>query len=149
MPEYIVNISYLVASILFILALKGLSHPRTAVRGNFLGALGMLLAIAVTLWDRRIVSFEVILAGIIVGGLGSIPGVVVGMLILVGLPELLREFTEFRFLMYGILLIVVMLVKPEGFLPEATRKRELHSDEPGMSPADAAPMEPAGAGGQD
>ena len=90
-----------------------------------------------------------ILAGIIVGGLGSIPGVVVGMLILVGLPELLREFTEFRFLMYGILLIVVMLAKPEGFLPEATRKRELHSDEPGMTPADAAPMEPAGAGGQD
>ena len=71
------------------------------------------------------------------------------MLILVGLPELLREFTEFRFLMYGILLIVVMLVKPEGFLPEATRKRELHSDEPGMTPADAAPMEPAGAGGRD
>jgi len=90
-----------------------------------------------------------ILAGIIVGGLGSIPGVIVGMLILVGLPELLREFTEYRFLMYGILLIVVMLVKPEGFLPEATRKRELHSDEPGMTPADAAPMEPAGAGGQD
>ena len=90
-----------------------------------------------------------ILAGIIVGGLGSIPGVIVGMLILVGLPELLREFTEYRFLMYGILLIVVMLVKPEGFLPEATRKRELHSDEPGMAPADAAPMEPAGAGGQD
>ncbi len=90
-----------------------------------------------------------ILAGIIVGGLGSIPGVIVGMLILVGLPELLREFTEYRFLMYGILLIVVMLVKPEGFLPEATRKRELHSDEPGMAPADAAPMEPAGVGGQD
>ena len=90
-----------------------------------------------------------ILAGIIVGGLGSIPGVIVGMLILVGLPELLREFTEYRFLMYGILLIVVMIVKPEGFLPEATRKRELHSDEPGMAPADAAPMEPAGAGGQD
>ena len=90
-----------------------------------------------------------ILAGIIVGGLGSIPGVIVGMLILVGLPELLREFTEYRFLMYGILLIVVMIVKPEGFLPEATRKRELHSDEPGMAPADAAPLEPAGAGGQD
>ena len=95
-----------------------------------------------------IISLNV-LAGIIVGGLGSIPGVIVGMLILVGLPELLREFTEYRFLMYGILLIVVMLLRPEGLLPEATRKRELHSDEPGMTPADAAPMEPAGAGGQD
>jgi len=66
---------------------------------------------------------------IIVGGLGSIPGVVVGALILVGMPEILREFAEYRLLMYGILLIVMMLVKPEGFLPEATRKRELHAVE--------------------
>jgi len=66
------------------------------------------------------------LALIIVGGLGSIPGVVVGALILVGLPEILREFAEYRLLMYGILLIVMMLVRPEGFIPEATRKRELH-----------------------
>lgn len=67
------------------------------------------------------------LALIIVGGLGSIPGVIVGSLILVGLPELLREFTEYRFLMYGILLIVMMLFRPEGFLPEATHRRELHA----------------------
>jgi branched-chain amino acid transport system permease protein len=66
---------------------------------------------------------------IIVGGLGSIPGVIVGSLILVGLPELLREFTEYRFLMYGILLIVMMLFRPEGFLPDVTRKRELRGDE--------------------
>ncbi len=92
-----------------------------------------------------IISINV-LAGIIVGGLGSIPGVIVGMVILVGLPELLREFTEYRFLMYGILLIVVMLMRPEGFLPEPTRKRELHSDEPGMTPAPSAPLEPASAG---
>ncbi len=65
------------------------------------------------------------LALIIVGGLGSIPGVVVGALILVGLPEMLREFAEYRLLMYGILLIVMMLVKPEGFMPEAHIKREI------------------------
>lgn len=69
------------------------------------------------------------LALIIVGGLGSIPGVIVGALILVGLPELLREFTEYRLLMYGILLIVMMLFKPEGFMPEETHKRELRGDE--------------------
>jgi len=62
---------------------------------------------------------------IIVGGMGSIPGVIVGSLILVGMPELLREFTEYRFLMYGILLIIMMLFRPEGFLPDVTRKREL------------------------
>ncbi len=72
------------------------------------------------------------LALIIVGGLGSIPGVVVGALILVGLPEILREFAEYRLLMYGILLIVMMLVRPEGFIPEATRKRELHTGDEGI-----------------
>lgn len=67
------------------------------------------------------------LALIIVGGLGSIPGVVVGALVLVGLPEMLREFAEYRLLMYGILLIVMMLVKPEGFVPAAHIKREMHA----------------------
>ena len=66
---------------------------------------------------------------IIVGGIGSIPGVIVGAAILAGLPELLREFSEYRLLMYGVLLIVMMLYRPEGFLPEATRKRELHAGE--------------------
>jgi branched-chain amino acid transport system permease protein len=74
---------------------------------------------------------------IIVGGLGSIPGVIVGSLILVGLPELLREFTEYRFLMYGILLIVMMLFKPEGFLPEETHKRELRGDEEDLAVSEA------------
>ncbi len=69
------------------------------------------------------------LALIIVGGLASIPGVVVGALILVGMPELLREFDEYRLLFYGILLIVMMLIKPEGFLPSDIIKRELHARE--------------------
>lgn len=78
------------------------------------------------------------LALIIVGGLGSIPGVIVGSLILVGLPELLREFTEYRFLMYGILLIIMMLFRPEGFLPDVTHKRELRGDENDLAEEDLA-----------
>jgi branched-chain amino acid transport system permease protein len=70
-----------------------------------------------------------VLALIIVGGMGSLPGVIVGGLLLAGLPELLREFSEFRLLIFGILLIVMMLNKPEGFLPEAVHKREFHEDE--------------------
>ncbi len=68
-----------------------------------------------------------VLCLIIVGGMGSLPGVVVGALILVGLPELLREFAEYRYLMYGALLIVMMLAKPEGFWPSAIQRRELHA----------------------
>jgi branched-chain amino acid transport system permease protein len=67
-----------------------------------------------------------VLCLIIVGGLASLPGVVVGALFLVGLPELLREFAEYRLLMYGALLIVMMLARPEGLWPSAVRKRELH-----------------------
>ncbi|MCK4978102.1 MAG: hypothetical protein KAS36_14300 [Anaerolineales bacterium] len=67
-----------------------------------------------------------VLCLIIVGGIGSLPGVVVGAFFLVGLPELLREFAEYRLLMYGALLIVMMLARPEGIWPSAVRKRELH-----------------------
>ena len=66
---------------------------------------------------------------IIVGGIGSIPGVIIGALVLVGLPELLREFSEYRLLIYGILLIVMMLVRPEGFIPAEIYKREQRAEE--------------------
>jgi NAD(P) transhydrogenase subunit beta len=61
------SLVYLIAAVFFILAFKGLAHPRTAVRGNLIGAIGMLLAIVVTLLDKHILSFGAILAGIVVG----------------------------------------------------------------------------------
>jgi branched-chain amino acid transport system permease protein len=67
-----------------------------------------------------------VLALIIIGGMGSIPGVIVGALVLVGLPELLREFQDFRYLIYGAVLVLMMLVRPEGLWPERMRQRELH-----------------------
>ncbi len=59
--------AYLVAAILFIAGLKWLSSPATAVRGNQLSAVGMLIAIVVTLFDRAILSYAVIAAGLLVG----------------------------------------------------------------------------------
>jgi branched-chain amino acid transport system permease protein len=72
-----------------------------------------------------LVSINVV-ALLIVGGMGSIPGVIVGALFLIGLPELFREFSEYRYLFYGVALIVMMLVKPEGLWPSAVTRRELH-----------------------
>ncbi len=66
---------------------------------------------------------------IILGGMGSIPGVVVGSLALIGLPELLREFAEFKLLVYGGVLVIMMLARPEGLVPDVTRRRELHEVE--------------------
>lgn len=70
-----------------------------------------------------------VLALIIVGGLGSIPGVILGSVALIGLPELLREFGEFRFLVYGAALVAMMLLRPEGLWPAAAVRRELHAEE--------------------
>jgi branched-chain amino acid transport system permease protein len=85
-----------------------------------------------------------VLCLIIVGGMGSLPGVVVGSLILVGLPELLREFAEYRNLMYGALLIVMMLARPEGFVPSAARRRELRAHEE-TAPEGSSEVVPASA----
>ena len=66
---------------------------------------------------------------LIVGGIGSLPGVVVGAFALVGLPELLREFSEYRMLFYGAAMIIMMLVRPQGLLPSARRAHKLQGDE--------------------
>jgi branched-chain amino acid transport system permease protein len=81
-----------------------------------------------------------ILCVIIVGGMGSIPGVVVGAIALVGLPELLREFAEYRLLVYGAVLVAMMLLRPEGLWPEVKRRRELRGEETGG----ANPPHPSG-----
>jgi len=69
MNANIVNFVYLVAGILFILGIKGLTKPKTAVRGNMLSALGMLLAVVVTLLNINTVDFSYIVAGVVVGGI--------------------------------------------------------------------------------
>jgi branched-chain amino acid transport system permease protein len=105
----------------------------------FAGLAGSIFAVMLTSVYpssfQLLVSINV-LALIIVGGMGSLPGVMVGALALVGLPELLREFGEFRFLFYGVALIVMMRIRPEGLWPSATRRRELR-DEAGETALDA------------
>ena len=66
---------------------------------------------------------------VIVGGMGSIPGVALGALFLIGIPELFREFSEYRFLFYGVALIGMMLYRPEGIWPSGIARRELHVED--------------------
>jgi ABC-type branched-subunit amino acid transport system permease subunit len=63
-----------------------------------------------------------VLSLIIIGGLGSIPGVLLGSLILIGLPEVLRELQDYRLLAFGMLLVTTMLLKPEGIIPPPVRR---------------------------
>jgi len=99
------------------------------IGGAFAGVSGAIFAVMVGSVFPH--SFNVlisinVLALIIVGGMGSLPGVMVGSLALVGLPELLREFSDFRFLVYGAVLIVMMQFRPEGLWPTPVARRELH-----------------------
>jgi branched-chain amino acid transport system permease protein len=87
----------------------------------FAALVGSIFASSIQLF----VSINVV-ALIIVGGLGSIPGVLVGAIFLIGLPELFREFSEYRFLFYGVALIAMMRFRPEGLLRSRIAVRELH-----------------------
>jgi H+-translocating NAD(P) transhydrogenase subunit beta len=62
------SLSYLMAAVLFILCLRGLSGPRTARRGLLLGEIGMLIAVAGTLLHRDIIRYDWIIAGLLLGG---------------------------------------------------------------------------------
>lgn len=89
----LINIGYLLASVLFILGLKGLTHPRTAVQGNLMGAIGMLLAVVLTLTNQRIVSYEMIILGLVIGGaIGALLAIKIEM---TSMPELVAVFNGF------------------------------------------------------
>ncbi|ERP92814.1 MAG: NAD synthetase [Alcanivoracaceae bacterium] len=64
-----IDIAYLIAACLFVVGIKGLTKPKTAVRGNLLAAAGMGVAAVVTLLNEHIVTYEIIIAGVVVGGL--------------------------------------------------------------------------------
>jgi len=87
------NIVYLVAAVLFIFGIKGLTHPRSAVRGNLLGSLGMLLAIVVTLVDQNIIGWMWIWTGLIIG---AAAGVLLATFVqMTAMPQLVGLFNGF------------------------------------------------------
>jgi branched-chain amino acid transport system permease protein len=116
----------------------------------FSGLGGVLFAAKIGSVYPQSFSFIVsinILSLIIIGGMGSIPGVFVGALVLVGLPLLLSQFADFRYLIYGAALVGMMLYKPEGLYPEQRRRLELHEEIQAEQYLEPEPMvEPASEG---
>jgi branched-chain amino acid transport system permease protein len=107
----------------------------------FAAIAGMLFAVkvgAIFPSSFKLLVSIIILVVVIVGGMGSIPGVIVGSIVLIGVlggptqPGLLLEFGQFKLLIYGALLVVMMLKRPEGLWPSLRRQRELHHDEMGQ-----------------
>lgn len=93
MSDELIQFGYLVAAVLFILGIRGLARPGTAVRGNQLGSLGMLVAVVVTLTDNDIIGYGAIVGGLVVGtAIGVLLATRVQM---TGMPQLVALFNGF------------------------------------------------------
>ncbi|MDP2993508.1 MAG: hypothetical protein Q8N46_00130 [Anaerolineales bacterium] len=75
--------------------------------------------------DHNLMVSINVVAVVIVGGMGNIPGVIAGALMLKGLPEVLRQLEDYRVMVFGALLIVMMLWRPAGMIPSARRKMDV------------------------
>jgi len=82
--------AYLIASVCFIMALRGLSHPKSARMGNIYGIVGMVIAIATTVALPGVVSFSTIIIGILIGG--AIGTVIALKIAMTALPQLVAAF---------------------------------------------------------
>ena len=98
--------------------------------GIFAGLVGSIFDSSISLT----VSINVV-AIVVIGGMGSVPGAVLGAVFLIGVPELFREFADYRFMFYGAALILMMLYRPEGLLPTRFAARELHAEGGGVEAA--------------
>jgi len=93
MNQDILIIIYLIASILFIFGIKQLSSVKTARQGNLISAIGMLIAIVATLFDQKIVNYELIIIGLIIGSIvGAIFALKVEMTAMPQMVALLNGF---------------------------------------------------------
>ncbi|HSM34939.1 MAG TPA: NAD(P)(+) transhydrogenase (Re/Si-specific) subunit beta [Longimicrobiales bacterium] len=93
MSPAVIDAAYLIAAVLFIVGLKRLGSPDTARSGNILGALGMLVAIAATLFSQEILGFAAILAGLAIGGLIGL--VLARTVQMTAMPQLVAVFNGF------------------------------------------------------
>lgn len=99
-----------------------------ATGAAFAGVAGCLFAGFQTFVSPESFTFGesvIIFCMITLGGMGSIPGAILGSIVLVVLPELLRPVADYRMLFYGLLLILVMTMRPQGLWPSKQRRREL------------------------
>ncbi len=100
--------------------------------GSFLaGVAGVLFAAKTTFINPasfRVWESVIILCIVILGGRGSILGVTVGAFIIIQLPEELRAFSEYRMLLFGSILVIMMIFKPEGIIPEKRKHYKLKEE---------------------
>ncbi|HVQ91790.1 MAG TPA: branched-chain amino acid ABC transporter permease [Mycobacteriales bacterium] len=99
------------------------------------GAAGVLFAsqtISLTPTNFPFILSALILVAVVLGGSGNLPGVIIGAFLVAWLPERFRGFAEYRVLIFGAALVIMMIIRPEGLLPSRRRRAELAEGTGGM-----------------
>lgn len=110
----IYTLRYKVISFAIGAAFAGFGGVVFASRNRFTGPEDFTLVVSIN-----------VLCLVIIGGMNSVPGIVVGALVLKGLPEVLRELDDYRMLAFGALLVIMMILRPEGLWPSQRTRAEL------------------------
>ena len=134
-----------------VFGLKLLAFAGGAFLAGVAGSVKAHVDVSVTPDQYIFMESAFLVAGIVLGGMGTVGGVLVGAAILKLLPEKLRFFEDYRLLLFGLLLIIMMRFCPEGLLPDQRRQLEFHADDeelaeeadadgpPGLATAGAPP----------
>jgi branched-chain amino acid transport system permease protein len=108
-----------------------------ALGSTWAGFAGVIFAAKTTFINPACFTFlesALILSIVVLGGMGSITGVIVGAVVIVVLPESLRDFPQFRMLLFGAILVIMMIFRPQGLISTERKKYEYHGAK-GEAPA--------------
>jgi branched-chain amino acid transport system permease protein len=94
-----------------------------AIWGGLAGVLFGAQLSAISPASFTFLQSALVLMAVVLGGMGSTPGVVIGAIVISLLPEVLRDLADYRFFVFGVLLIVVMIARPQGLWPHRSRER--------------------------
>ena len=100
-----------------------------AVGAAWAGMMGVIFAAKTTFINPASFNFlesAMVLSVVVLGGIGSIPGIAVAALLLILLPEYLRAFSDYRMLVFGIAMVAMMIFRPQGIIPHVRRTYEFH-----------------------
>ncbi|WP_371779286.1 branched-chain amino acid ABC transporter permease [Streptosporangium subroseum] len=111
---------------------KMLAFAIGASIGGSMGVLWAAKSISINPNDFQFLLSATILAAVVMGGAGNLPGVMLGAFVVAWLPERFRGLEEYRMLIFGAVLVALMIFRPEGLLPSRQRRAELKEGTGGM-----------------
>jgi len=103
-----------------------------ALGSTWAGLVGVIFAAKTTFVNPASFTFlesAMILSIVVLGGTGSIIGIIIGALLLILLPEYLRAFSDYRMLLFGLIMVIMMIFRPQGIVTGVRKTYEFHTEE--------------------